>query len=230
MRGPVDSTEQSDRLMMALAEQLKTALVQIGQLAELASDHSSISIVATQALRSIDAYLRSEQQTSLTLEPVSIGAVLYDVAQELSPLAKQCGVLLTIDEPTKTEPVMAHREALHAMITLVGGTLIQSPQHLDQNTEPARVVLGCHRAKGGIVVGAFADHTQVSAANLADTRAIYGRAVQASTQTGLQGAASLVLADKLTTQLQSVLKAYKHSSLHGVGALLLPSKQLQLLI
>lgn len=225
----MDSNLQSDRLLMALAEQLKTPLVQIAQLAELDSaDPLAIQSLTTHALRSIDAFLQAEQQTVLDLEPVSIGAVLYDVANELTPLAQQWGVKLHIDERMRSMPVMAQQTALHTVITLLGGVLIQSQSQPNVVQQP-ELILGCHRTKGGVVVGAFANHAPVSAIGLANVRALYGRASQPLSDSGLQGAASIMLADKITAQLQSVLKAYRHTSLSGLGTLLVPSKQLRLL-
>ncbi len=223
----METSQQADRLLIALAEQLKTPLVQIAQLSELAAVDSSasISIITKQALRAVDAFLLAEAQTVLELEPVSVGAVLYDVAHELSPLAREYGVELEIDARGRTVPIMAHQGNLQTLVSLLGSTLIQSVG--DTSSEPQRVVLGCHTTKGGIVVGAFGSANETAGASLGVARKLYGRASQTSADT--TATASVMLADKLAVQLQSVLKVYRHSSLQGMGALFAHSKQLRLL-
>lgn len=222
----METIYSSERLLMALAEQLKSPLVQIAQLSELAQEgsHTSVSILSKHALRSVDAFLRSEKQMMLELEPVSVGSVMYDVAHELAPLAKEYGVELRIDERGRGAPIMAKRKDLELILTLLGGVLVQSPA--EEHTAEKTVVLGSHTTKGGIIVGAFGDHDHAPAAMIAGTRKLYGRAPQAAS--GAHGLASVALADKLAAQLQTTLRAYKHGSSIGMGALFVPSKQLRL--
>lgn len=240
MRESVDTTTYHERLMMALAEQLKTPLVQIGQLSELLGDDmiasrqhkpttDAIRVLTTQALRAIDAFMLAEKQTSLRLEPVSVGAVLYDVAHDLHALAKEYDMTIEIDSPSRSVPVMADRRTLHALLSLLGGVIIQSPDAPTELPDKRRLILGSHSSKDGVVVGAFGSHNQSTPAGLTAVRALYGRASQGSGESGLQGMASMMLADTLSAQLQSVLKAYKHGRLQGMGMVLTPSRQLALL-
>lgn len=103
----------TDRAFVALAEQLKLPLLQIAYLSESKLDDwndakLTTSRISRQGLRLIDAYLqaRTQAQTSLDLASIDSGAVLYDVATELMPLAKVQGFDV-IDKQSK-QLVMAH--------------------------------------------------------------------------------------------------------------------------
>ena len=80
----------AERLLQALAEQLKSPLLQIAYHAEAAQPDAftEIRTASDRALRLLDSYLLSINQQQLELEPVSVSSVLYDVAHALYPLAR----------------------------------------------------------------------------------------------------------------------------------------------
>lgn len=228
----MSSYNQMDTLFAAVAEQLKTPLLQIARLSEL--DDSTvlqrISIMSEHALRLVDAYMQTmvQAQTILLLEPVSSSAVLYDAANILRPFARQFDYDIEIDIRGKSVPIMAHRDSLRAMIVLLGASLIEAGAGESANDQ-RYLVLGTHHAAHGTVVGAFSNNLTLSQKALQLTRLLHGRAAQVVPTLGLAGGGGLAIADKLSEQLSAPLKAYRHSSLMGIGSLLLPSKQLQLL-
>lgn len=222
---------QSDQLFTALAEQLKVPLLQIARLAELSQGMAlpRISVISEHTLRLVDAYIQSNNpdQTKLLLEPVASSAILYDVAVSLRPFAKQWDYVLEIDQQGKGIPVMAHRDSLCTMLTLLGASLIEAnSEHEDM---PRRLILGTHRSARGIVVGAFSSHDGMTQSALRLTRQLHGRAAQAVPSLGLAGGAGLAIADRLSEQMSAPLKVYRHRSLAGLGSLLVPSRQLQLI-
>lgn len=218
----------TDTLLRSVAEQLKTPLVQINQLAELSEPTSlqSIAVLSTQALRAVDAYLLVRGQVSFELEPVSLGAVLYDVAHELSPLAAEHNRDIQIDVRGRAVPVMAHKQSLQALLGLLGEVVLQLPSFDSNSPDRGYVTLGVHRSHGGVVAGAFS--TETIRFSPAMVRTLTGRAAQTSPTTGPQGGASLAVADILATRLDTVLKPYRHASLSGLGARMTPSTQLRL--
>lgn len=222
--------DQSDQLFTALAEQLKMPLLQIARLAELSQEATlpRISVISEHALRLVDAYVQShaQDQTKLLLEPITSSAILYDVATALQPFAKQWDYTLEVDQQGKGIPVMAHRESLRTMLTLLGASLIEA--NSEQEDMPRHLILGTHRSAHGIVVGAFSSHLGMSQRALQLTRNLHGRATQAVPSLGLAGGAGLAIADRLSEQMSAPLKAYRHRSLTGMGSLLNPSYQLQL--
>ena len=222
--------DRSDQLFTALAEQLKVPLLQIARLSELSQEIAlpRISVISEHALRLVDAYAQShaQNQTKLPLEPLTTSAVLYDVAVALQPFAQQWDYTVEIDQQGKGIPIMAHRESLRTMLTLLGASLIEASA--DDIEIPHHLVLGTHRSASGIVVGAFSSHLALSQRALQLTRELHGRAAQAVPSLGLAGGAGLAIADRLSEQMHAPLRAYRHRSLTGIGSLLVPSHQLQL--
>lgn len=205
-------------------------LLQIARLAELSRESAlpRISVISEHALRLVDAYVQShaQNQTKLLLEPITSSAILYDVATALQPFARQWDYALEIDQQGKGVPVMAHRESLRMMLTLLGASLIEASS--EQEDMPRHLILGTHRSAHGIVVGAFSSHLGMSQRALQLTRNLHGRATQATPSLGLAGGAGLAIADRLSEQMSAPLRAYRHRSLAGIGSLLNPSQQLQL--
>lgn len=223
-----------DRLLRALAEQLKVPLIQIAREAELAklteenSAFRHIEYTADMALRLVDSYLLSVQLQALPmleLEPVSVSAVLQDTAHRLNLLAKQYDCELEVHLSGRYEPVMAHRQSLEAAFATLGYAFIESVPPADQRHH---VVLGAHRSRGGVVAGIYGEEPTLSADMFKRAQALYGSARQAAP--GLSGGsgAGLFLADALLTSMSSPLRLAKHQKLSGLAATLLPSHQLSL--
>ncbi|HUP26635.1 MAG TPA: hypothetical protein VM124_03265 [Candidatus Limnocylindrales bacterium] len=224
--------DQTDTLFTALAEQLKTPLLQIARLSEISESgaNTRISVISEHALRLVDAYMQaqSQAQTKLLLEPFTTSSVLYDVANSLKPFANQYNYDLEIDVRGKSLPVMAHRISLRAMLTLLGASLIEAGSA--DVIGKRYLVLGTHRSAKGTVVGVFSNQVFLSQKALQLTRQLHGRAVQPIPSLGQAGGAGLAIADRLSHQLSAPLRAYRHQSLTGIGSLLLPSRQLQLVV
>lgn len=222
--------DQTDQLFTALADQLKVPLLQIARLSELSQEAAlpRISVISEHALRLVDAYAQShsQNQTKLLLEPLNTSSVLYDVATALQPFAKQLDYTIEIDQQGRGVPIMAHRDSLRTMLTLLGASLIEA--NAEDAEIPHHLILGTHRSARGIVVGAFSSHLALSQRALQLTRELHGRATQAVPSLGLAGGAGLAIADRLSEQMHAPLRAYRHRSLTGIGSLLVPSHQLQL--
>lgn len=220
---------QGDQLFMALAEQLKVPLLQIARLSEVSSEAAlpRISVISEHALRLVDAYsqVNIQNQAKLLLEPLTTSAVLYDVAIQLEPFAKQWDFKVEIDQQGKGIPIMAHRESLNTMLTLLGASLIEAGGETEDM--PRNLVLGTHRSSKGIVVGAFSSQIELSQRAVQLTRELHGRATQSAPSLGLSGGAGLAIADQLSEQMHAPLRAYRHRSLAGIGSLLQPSRQLR---
>lgn len=221
----------SDPLFTALAQQLKVPLLQIARLAELsqATTLPRISAISDHALRLVDAYVQTQDQfqTKLQFEPIASSAVLYDVAAALQPFAKHLDYDLDIDVSGKGYPIMAHRQSLRTMLTLLGASLIEAGAEDDD--APRRLILGTHNSARGIVVGAFSSQVALTQRVMQLTRELHGKATQAVPSLGLAGGAGLAIADRLGEQMSAPLKSYRHKSMTGIGAMLLPSSQLQLI-
>jgi hypothetical protein len=222
-------TAEDDALLTAVADHLRMPLLQIARLAELGNRHAlpRISLVSEQALRLIDAYVMTQNQLELELEPVFAGAVMADVAYQLEDFARDAGYSIVIDQASPTSPVMGHRETLKTILLLLGTSIIEAG--VERETVDRRLVFGIHRSAKGIVVGAFHSSLELTQDVINLTRQLHGRASQAAPALGASGAAGLAIADNLSQILEAPLRSYRHKTLTGIGSLLQPTTQLQLL-
>lgn len=223
-----------DRLLRAMAEELKLPLLQIARQAELAADGQAnpkelkaIELSATQALWFVDSYLLSQQllqQPSLALEPVAVSAVLQEAAHVLDGLAKQHNCSLELQLSGRFAPVMAHRLGLQTALIGLGSTLISAAQ----NEASPRLVLGAHRSRGGIVAGIFSQTEGLSQSVYQRGRQLYGKARQPMQEFSAQAGAGVFVADALFGSMDSHLRVATHNKLTGLAATLQQSRQLTL--
>ncbi|MEI7682996.1 MAG: hypothetical protein WCJ24_01695 [Candidatus Saccharibacteria bacterium] len=216
----------NDRLLAALAEELKLPLLQIARQAELANQ-ADIEMSASQALWFVDSYLLSQQllqQSSLELEPVAVSSVLQDAAQTLDSLAKQynCGLELSISG--RFMPAMAHRQALETALVGLGSSLITA----SQDKKP-RLILAAHRTQGGVVAGVFSSTDGLSQAVFQRGLSLYGKARQPMQELTSHTGAGIFVAAELLSSMESILRVAKHHKLTGLAATLQQSRQLALI-
>lgn len=220
-----------ERLLKALAEELKLPLLHIARSAELASidptvSFKSVGYTADMAIRLIDSYLlglRVQGQPILELEPVSVASLLQDVAHRLTPLARQRNLELEVSINGKYGPVMANRPQLEAAYMALGHSLIEA-----QSSQSPRVLLAAHKSKDGIVAGVFSNAEGLSSDMFRRARALYGTARQSAPGMSAQNGAGIFIANALLESMQAPLKVAHHHHMSGLAATLLPSKQLQL--
>lgn len=227
--------ETDQRLLLALAEQLKVPLLQIARRAELLQNARKntrqlaiIEMTADNALRLIDHYLLSIRLKAegAALEPVSVASVLHDTAQALSKLAADYNCRLEMHLSGRYEPVMAHREGLEAALTSLGHDLIEA--EAQQNKQPV-ITLAAHRGKKGIVAGVFGDSGGLTADMFRRARLLYGTARQPLNTVSANPATGIFVADSLLYSMRARLRVAHHHKLSGLAATLLPSQQLALL-
>jgi hypothetical protein len=222
--------------MVNVAEQLKLPFLQIQKQAELVkitgeTDLSSIEKSAGYALTLLDNYLLglrlNHDKLKLTQEPVSISAVLYESGELLENLAKQYGVDLELNISGKYGPVMAHRNGLRSAIVSLGTSLIESIGS-QQNTK-LKLHLATHRCRYGIVAGVYANNMDINTELLRQGRRIYGQARQPLANLTHTPGAGIFVADSIFKAMSLNLQASRHQRLYGLGAVMKPSQQLQLI-
>lgn len=218
-----------ERLLRALAEQLKLPLTQIARMSE-AGPGAELHIrqVADAAIRLVDGYLLSSQlhnQQSLELEPVSLSSVLADTAYTLMPLAAEHNCDISVSLGGKYGPVMAHRESLSSALLLLGYSLIEERPRIEQRHE---VVLGVHKSARGLVAGVFDNQPGLSMDVFRRGRAIYGSARTSMPPSSSVSGAGVFVADALLGAMSAPLKVARHHKLTGLAATLHPGAQLQL--
>src|SRR5512146_773693 len=230
----------SQQLLLSVAEELKLPLMQIARQAEQASltggtDLTVIQTTADSALRLLDNYalgvrlaLEPEQ---LSIEPVSVSSVLYDAGQQLEALAKSYGVTLELNVAGKFGPVLAHRQGLRAALVSLGASLIEAlpaQTELQQGSPQLKLQLATHRCRYGIVAGLYTDTEQPGSEVLHRGRALQRRSRQPLMNLSHSSGAGVFVADTILKAMKLNLRASRHHRLYGLGTVLQPNHQMQL--
>jgi hypothetical protein len=230
-----DAPVLSQQLLLSVAEQLKSPLLQIARRAEAGrlygeADLKIIESTADSALRLLDNYVLgvrlSFEQHELQIEPVSISSVLYDTGQQLDAIAKNYGVELELSVAGRYGPVMAHRQGLQSALVSLGAALIEALPALER--PQLRLQLATHRCRYGIVAGLYSDAEQLTTDALRQGRKLYGKARQPLAGITHSAGAGVFVADTLLRAMNLNLQVSRHHSLYGLGAVLQPNHQMQL--
>jgi hypothetical protein len=218
---------------------MKLPLLQIVRQAELgflsgdtAEPLKQVRTNADVALKLVDGFLLSmrlaaEEQSEIEQESVSISSVLYDTAEQLHPIAKLYGVDLELSVGGKYGPVTAHREGLQSALVSLGYALIEA---LPANEAPQmKLQLAAHRCRYGIVAGLYADVDRLTTEALRQGRRLQGSARQPLPALSHCGGAGVFVADAILKAIGARLKVSHHQNRSGLGAVLQPNAQLQLI-
>lgn len=238
-RGSDKSIKSRERLLNALAEQIKLPLLQIARQAELAKivgnpqEHlSTIEFTAGTALKLLDNYLLaqrlSQTGSELLLEPVSVAVVLNDTAHQLHELAAYYQCALELHMSGRYEPIMANRIGLEAALTSLGYVFIEGISTSSGENKPV-VKLAAHRGKNGIVTGMFAASEGLTTDMYRRARRLHGRVRQPLTGLTFNSGAGVFIADSLLSSMSARLRIAHHQKLAGLAATFMPSKQLNLI-
>lgn len=222
-------------LLLSVAEELKLPLLQIARQAELNQgklDPQMIHGTAKSALQLLDNYALSVrlqlQPQPLEREAVSVPSVLYDAGQQLDALAKNYGVELELNVSGRYGTVMAHRRGLQSALVSLGAALIEALPALE--SPQLKLQLASHRSRYGIVAGLYTDAPQLTNAALKRGRRLQGRRVSRQPLTTIShtSAAGVFVADTILQAMQLRLHASRHNHLYGLGTVLPPNNQMQL--
>ena len=235
VRGMAESTLLSQQLLLSVAEELKLPLLQIARQAEQGQLHGVTDLqimqtTADTALRLLDNYILgvrlSLEPQQLDIEAISVSSVLYDTSHQLSALAKSYGVELELDVAGKFGPVTAHRQGLQAALTSLGAALIEA---LPAQEKPQlKLRLATHRSRYGIVAGLYTETEQLTHEALQRGRQLQHNTRQPFLNLTHTSGAGIFVADAILRAMQLRLKASRHRGLYGLGAVLQPNNQLQL--
>lgn len=226
----------SQQLLLSVAEELKLPLLQIAREAELGqlsgtTDLRMIRATSETALKLLDNYvlgvrLALEPQ-HFPLEAVSVSSVLYDASQQLHTFAKSYGVELELNIAGKYGPVLANRQGLEAALVSVGAALIEAMPTL-QDSAQLKLQLATHRSRYGVVAGVYADTKQLSNEALQKGRRLQAHSRQPFLNLSQANGAGIFVADAILNAMDLHLMASRHHRLHGLGTVLQPNHQLQL--
>ena len=227
----------SEQLLLSIAEQLKLPLLQIARRAELSLLEDTndglreMQTTADMAIRLLDNYLFGtrlalEAEYQLQMEPVSISSVLYDTGQQLDAMAKLYGVELQLSLGGKFGPVMAHRNGLQSALVSLGYSLIEALPSLGD--KKLKLELAAHRCRYGIVTGLYSDVEQLTTEAMRQGRKLNGHARQPLATLTHSSGAGVFVADAILQAMDAELKVSRHHNLYGLGTVLHPTLQTQL--
>ncbi len=235
-----ESLQLSQQLLMSVAEQIKLPLLQIARQAEMARLQPSttpetlaqLQSTADSALSLLDNYVLAVRlnleagKQRLGLEPVSVSSVLYDVGHQLSQYAKGYGVNLELHIAGRYGTVMAHRSGLEAALVSLGLSLIEALPA--QESPQLKLQLATHRCRYGVVAGLYSDVERLSGEALRQGMRLHGQSRQPLLNLSHTAGAGVFVADSLLRAMNLELKVSRHNRLFGLGAVMQPNHQLQL--
>jgi hypothetical protein len=225
----------SQQLLLGVAEELKIPLLQIARQAEQgrlsgSTDLQTIQATADSALRLLDNYVLGVrlalEPEPLQTESVSVSSILYDTGQQLDTMAKSYGVELELNIAGRFGPVLAHRQGLQAALVSLGAALIEALPA--QDSPQLKLQLATHRSRYGIVAGLYADTKQLSREALQKGRQLQKTSRQPLMNLTHTSGAGVFVADTILRAMNLHLTSSRHHRLYGLGTVLQPNHQMQL--
>jgi hypothetical protein len=134
-------------------------LLQSGNFAKTdARRHSEESVLNIEAgLQLIEAYrvlLNSAEIDKLPLEPLAIGALLDDIAHQLTPYAKQYSTKIEVSVQHRLAPVVVHQPSLNSALEVLASSIIRA-QSAQADQKSYRIVFGAHKAVDNTIAAAW---------------------------------------------------------------------------
>lgn len=196
--------------------------------ARLHAHETSLNIDS--GLQLLEAYrllLSSNQIGKLPMEPLAIGALLEDIAHQLTPYAKQYDTEIVVSVQHKLAPVLAHQPSLYSALEVLSSSLIRA-QAAQSDNNSYKLLLGAHKtADNAIAAGVFSSTHGISDKTLRAARSLVGRARQPLPAIPTGAAAGVLVADMLCAALWQPLRAAAHDNLAGLVTTIPISKQLK---
>jgi K+-sensing histidine kinase KdpD len=234
--GPEDKNfyATSNQLLWSLARELKSPLTLIARRAELEKSDGrepeafgSIQGTAEKTLQLIDSYLLMAQseygQRSLPLETVGVGSVIYEVARDIAPYAKNHKIEFTTE--VRDASVMANREGLKTIIRCLSELVLA--ENSSKSGQRKKVHIQTARDNQFVAVSVLSNKVEITNKDLDMARQMQGTSHLASAKLSGSGI-RLAIADMLANSLGSNLHVRKIDGLKGISFNLISSKQLNL--
>ena len=157
-RASINESEQLYALLAALSNDLALPLLQIKTSLEmweqtgfnrqqLLVNAEKMNLSIDSGLQLIEAYrlvLKAGEDLAQEYEPVAIGAVLNDVAHQLSPYAQKYDAQLRVDVQGRLTPVLAHQPSLFVAMQILTSSLIRA-QAAQANPKEQLVIFCVYR-------------------------------------------------------------------------------------
>lgn len=228
----LDTIDTND-LSYSIAHELRVPLLNIARLSELQQSASrpsfeAIETIADSILKLLDSYLiaarYTNEQIKLELEPVSLSAVMYDVAHYMDRLsrAQNCELRLKIQKHSGL--VLAHPHGIKAAFL----SLCYAFLHSSDQTKKAVITLEAHRVQGGVIAGVLSDDIRIEKGAFMKGHKLAGKAYQSIKDIPTNGSGYFIASNLFETMTIPV--QYIHSNRRfGIMGTFHSSSQLALL-
>lgn len=191
----------------------------------------SMTLAVEAGFQLIETYrllLQSSEVLSQAPQPVAIGAVMEEVAHQLTPFAHEYSTVVEVDVQNRLTPVLVHQPSLNAVLQSLSYSLIRA-QAAQAETANRRLILGAHRsANSAIAAGVFSDIEGLSDRSLRAAHSLMGQARQPLPAVPPGAASGILIADMLCAAMWQPLRAAAHHHLSGLATALPTSSQLNL--
>lgn len=229
-------------LLAQVAEDLKTPLIQITRLGELARREPSATVTSLDniasasqsAVRLLDNYalalrLADTEPGDLTVELLSVRAIMANIAHEVEPLAASHGVKLELVATGKHAPVVANRQALASALSSLGRSLVEMIS-ANNSADQQVLQLGLKKFGAGLEIGWYwQSEVGVGTATLRRGRALVGKSRQPLASALSSASSGVFVADYILDALDYHLKPSRLANLKGLAIRLKTSQQLALI-
>lgn len=163
-------------------------------------------------------------QQKLDFTTVSAGAALYEVQQELAPLAKAYGAKVAFEASANLEPIYCDKMALKgSMYSLVAGIITNSAKN-----SKASITITVQQTKPNTQrVGIYSANTKLSVKDVNSVKApkiMRMLSPTKSTNSGLGFTVAQILAERLNVNYEN----FTHKNQQGLGFYVPQSRQLKL--
>lgn len=222
------TTDLGSEGLLALADALRTPLLQLRVNSELVQNPDDIRVITDYALRDIDALitsLRARRDAQLELIPVSLGAVLAEVARSTTDYVRLAGRHVVVDDHSRHQLVLGEPSVLVASLELATRSMSDVPT----DNPDATLILRADTRNGYPRVGVYRNDVDLCSADVHLAQKLFGGA---SVNAGLfhqLGALRLRVANALLQPMSAVMRSTKSAGYHGLAVRLLPSTQAGLL-
>lgn len=223
----------NSEILNSLASDLKRPLVLIARQAELGKSSSSkqhftsMQETAEETLKLIDSYLLMAQseygQQLLPTESFGIGSVIYNVAEEIRPMAKKANVDIVLD--VRDALVMANPKGLKATIWCLSD-MVLAQTSADQDN--GVIEISTRKSTGDIKVSVLSRSMKVKNSDLDKAQKNLGKTHMTLSSSGSESGVRLAIASLLGESLGTTLRAVRGRQMQGIGFNLALSNQLQL--
>lgn len=223
----------ANNLSYSIAHELRIPLLNIARLSELQQSATkpsfeAIETIADSVLKLLDSYLittrYSNQQIRLELEPVSLSAVMYDVAQYMDRLSRTQNCELRLKVQKNSGLVLAHPQGIKAAFL----SLCYAFLHSTDQTSKAVITLEAHRMQGRVIAGIVSDDIHIEKGAFTKGQKLMGNAYQSMKDIPTNGAGYFIAANLFETM--TVPLQYIHSNRRfGIMGTFHSSSQLTLL-